>query len=1234
MTGTTTITTSGAGDAVEVRTSNASLTGLNITTNNTGANKAIDIDAAASGVTLTGLTITSYKGSDIALDANGATFTMAGTNSITTTHANSIAVQAPAATAKFNDLTVSHAGTGGTARPAMDLSSTSASFSGSNSITTAGMAVNISGATFTNTGTVTISATGTQDAVSISAVNATLTGFAITTSNATPNNALDVTAGGTGATLSSLTVTYAGTANAIDIAGSGLTFSGTSTINSTAASGTSKSIFVNAASFTMAGVTVTHSGTLEAVDINTGTATISGTNAITSAGTGLRLDALTNTSGTFTVTSTGSAPAIDINANTSRFTGTTVTVSAAGSGDAFDVDADNVTLETLTITHAGTAGSAIDIGPNADNNIIRNSTAINVTGNGNGVYLNGTSTGTQILNNTITTASDSGIDICGTSCGAVITNLTVRDNTINTNGGSAAMAIEASGTAHQFWTVRDNTFTVTASSKTAVILDVSDITLQGNTFAGVSSSENVIIGARSGNISNITILGNTFTNSVSNQLTIDSSIVSPGVNRLITTVVITENLFNSWDSGAIFLGVSSDTANASVSSVTINRNVFLDGTVARALTNNTPASVDATNNWWGSEDGPGGSSANAITAPSGVVTSTPYLTGQLVAVPVTFDATGGSSILTLTLGRNSAPATVTMTNLPAISITFTTSLGTMSASPVNTSAGIASSVLSSGTSGTATVTAGIPPDNVADVQLTTTVTVTGGTPAPSGTGTPTPGPGTPTVTPTGAASPTATPTQEAAEVPTRVPRRTDTPTPTATPEPTATPTPTPTLAPGEPTLTPTPSPTPTPGTPTPTPTSTITPTPGPLTPTVTPGPLTPTVAPTPGTVPSPTQVVEPVSSVADTRAIAGRVQIDMARVDPGDDFTLAVDVLKVDFPDVPPLLANGETGRAVQLAGEATRADGTTIIIGNLDEEITANFFGARLAGAVVEVIVIDNATELPLGDLPEPILITLPYEPALLVPGFHLSDIFIAQFDPVSGRWEPLSACFVDPSSTTVTCTATHLSIFAVFTDVAQWRDLADGSRYFPPTNTYLRGEQLDFFDRTGGVERHGLPRTNAGLENGTTTQWFQRTRLESGPPGPFVPARSAPRPPGPSDSPGNPNPKTNAPSGIPRHRSPRASTTEAGSHSSSPSSPTSSCVPSSSCCPTAPPAVTSPITASSPTPSTASPGPSSTTSRHTAAPRASAFPLAPSSSMPETASSGSSSSGPSLSANRVQTP
>ena len=673
----------------------------------------------------------------------------------------------------------------------------------------------------------------------------------------------------------------------------------------------------------------------------------------------------------------------------------------------------------------------------------------------------------------------------------------MQDNTLNTNGGSAAFAVEASATAHQFWTIRDNTLTVTASSKTAEILDVSDLTLRGNTFTGVASSENVIVGARSGNISNITILGNTFTNSVSYQLTLDSSIVAPGTNRLMTTVAITENVFNTWDTGAIFLGVTSDTANASVSGVTVNRNVFLDGTVARALTNNTPATVDATNNWWGSEDGPTGSSANAITAPSGAVTSSPYLTGQLAAVPASFDATGGNSILTLTLGRNSAPATVTMTDLPAISIAFTTSLGSLSASSVSTAAGIASSVLTSGSGGTATVTAGIPPNNAADVQLTVSLTITGGTPAPSGTSTP--GAGTPTVTPTSAGTPTQTPTPTVAvpDTPTRVPRRTDTPTPTATLTPTGTLTPTATPEPGTPTPTPTSTLTPTPGTPTPTPTLTITPTPGPGTPTATPGPGTPTVTPTPGTVPSPTQVVEDVSSVADTRAVAGPVQVDMAKVDPTEDLTLIVDVLEIEFPEIPSILANGETGRPVQLAGEATRPDGSTVIIGNLDEEVIADFFGARLVGAVVEVNVIDNGSQLPLSDLPEPVLITLPYEPALLVPGFHLSDIFIAQFDELTGRWEPLSACFVDPSATTVTCTAGHLSMFAVFADVAQWRDLADGSRYFPATNTYVTAENLDFFDATGGVDRNGLPRTNVGIENGTSTQWFQRTRLEAGPTG-----------------------------------------------------------------------------------------------------------------------------------------
>ncbi|HEV8638222.1 MAG TPA: hypothetical protein VG370_28755 [Chloroflexota bacterium] len=60
---------------------------------------------------------------------------------------------------------------------------------------------------------------------------------------------------------------------------------------------------------------------------------------------------------------------------------------------------------------------------------------------------------------------------------------------------------------------------------------------------------------------------------------------------------------------------------------------------------------------------------------------------------------------------------------------------------------------------------------------------------------------------------------------------------------------------------------------------------------------------------------------------------------------------------------------------------------------------------------------------------------------------------------------------------------------------------RFFPETAQSARGAFLDFFERNGGIDVFGLPRTGEFELNGRTVQYFQRARFEWWPenPGPY---------------------------------------------------------------------------------------------------------------------------------------
>ncbi len=61
-----------------------------------------------------------------------------------------------------------------------------------------------------------------------------------------------------------------------------------------------------------------------------------------------------------------------------------------------------------------------------------------------------------------------------------------------------------------------------------------------------------------------------------------------------------------------------------------------------------------------------------------------------------------------------------------------------------------------------------------------------------------------------------------------------------------------------------------------------------------------------------------------------------------------------------------------------------------------------------------------------------------------------------------------------------------------------APNARYFPATGHWVTGDFLTFFDRHGGLDIFGYPRTEVLSTNGRLVQYFQRARLESWPENP----------------------------------------------------------------------------------------------------------------------------------------
>jgi hypothetical protein len=149
--------------------------------------------------------------------------------------------------------------------------------------------------------------------------------------------------------------------------------------------------------------------------------------------------------------------------------------------------------------------------------------------------------------------------------------------------------------------------------------------------------------------------------------------------------------------------------------------------------NDTGASVNAENNWWGCNAGPGSPGCGTLTG-TGTIDSDPWLVLRAAAAPASIQTGGQTSTITADLTRNSAGAEPAGNLFPDDTpVAFTTDLGTLSPANDLTTAASAQTTLTSGaTAGTANVSATLDGQPVAaPVQIT----------APPQTTTPDPGTG-------------------------------------------------------------------------------------------------------------------------------------------------------------------------------------------------------------------------------------------------------------------------------------------------------------------------------------------------------------------------------------------------------------------------------------------------------------------------------------------------------------
>ena len=250
-----------------------------------------------------------------------------------------------------------------------------------------------------------------------------------------------------------------------------------------------------------------------------------------------------------------------------------------------------------------------------------------------------------------------------------------------------------------------------------VLLSTQNAVIQGNTFSNNANNAVTLLGANQ----NVSVVGNTISGAGFSAVRIKACTAGecggstdwdPNTNVSVTgnSLTGTHEVGNDGAGIKIALDGYAGTLQAHFNRIAGNdRGIEL---------NDSGESVDAENNWWGCNAGPGAAGCDPIVS-VGSVDASPQLVLGVSATPATIPV-GGTSTVTASLAQNSAGTTPAGNNFPAgVPIGLSATFGTI-ASSVATASPNATSVFQAGSNpGTASIFAALDNQSVSTpVQIT------------------------------------------------------------------------------------------------------------------------------------------------------------------------------------------------------------------------------------------------------------------------------------------------------------------------------------------------------------------------------------------------------------------------------------------------------------------------------------------------------------------------------------
>jgi parallel beta-helix repeat protein len=378
----------------------------------------------------------------------------------------------------------------------------------------------------------------------------------------------------------------------------------------------------------------------------------------------------------------------DIHQNAAGFgvqTGAGIQVGGTGSQAVGQVG--NATITNCTVTNYQKVG--IVIGRNGSSGTI---TGCTITGIGpttliaqNGIQIGpGAAAGAAVSNNTI-----SGNQFTGTS------NSPDPFNT-NQSAGILNFIDSCSITGNTFFGNDVGIYSANSGS-TSTGTTISGNTVRDNRF------EDIELGPGTATVSNNTITGSNFGVAVlASVLDQFGNPVTADAQATLVSNNITDNGNGGLSVPGAGIGLLVQSGAPKTALATAHFNRIAGNSVG--LDNTTTATVDATNNWWGSNAGPGGAGSDTV---SGPVTFNPWLVLQVTASPTSVPE-GGVAVVVASMTTNSAGTnTSALGHVPdGIPVSFGATLGTIVPSMGFTAGGEAAAQFTAGnTAGTATVSA-------------------------------------------------------------------------------------------------------------------------------------------------------------------------------------------------------------------------------------------------------------------------------------------------------------------------------------------------------------------------------------------------------------------------------------------------------------------------------------------------------------------------------------------------